>query len=520
MLSVSKYLKCSKFVFEHLRNNIVCLYHSINIKKIYGNLELLKLYRKFRKPKKVEEVLKEYAAIYRDKVLGTVIYSFNLGFLVDPYFNEDYLIKTVREKRIPSKPKITEMYLIISDRCNFRCKYCAISKNFPVRYKRSDMSWEIAKQSVNVFIKHASRVPNQRKDIVFYGGEPLLNPDIVKESIKYIRLKEQEGAFNGKVDLAVFTNGSLATSSLAQFFVENDVYVIVSLDGPKEIHNKMRVYPDGKGTFDDIIRGYNIFKEAGCNTGLSAVIGKHNIEQIEEIIKYFAGELSPVNLGLSTLHSLLFVKAEDNPAFVPYQLVSKRLINAYKIARRYGLYIEHIARKVRPFIERKVRIKECPACGALMVVAPDGQIGPCMNFLGTRRFFTGYCYDADLDLAEDSIFNDWNKRSPFNIPQCYGCREISICGGGCPYDAYVQQGDIWKPDERMCSHSKEILDWLIWELFEKVRARWYEDFIVILEPTEKEQKEMYGRIEMNAPCLPIQSYSKLGENSQGGTCEA
>ena len=504
-------MKASEFTHVFPQEDAIGLYHSLTIEVAYVNKKAFDLFLRFRNPHTVESVVSHYPSRYRNRVFHAIQQLERLGFLVPAEMSEKSLIENFKAK-MQTSLHITNMYLITSDGCNFRCRYCAILKNYPKSYRPSNMSWEIAKKAIDFFIQNTAHIKGEKKELVFYGGEPLLNPNVVVKAIKRSREIERKGLLGGPLEIVVITNGALITPELAQHFAENSVKVIVSIDGPKEIHDEMRIDTKGRGTYEEVVKGYWNCKRAGCGVGISLTVATHNVERLEEIIDFFIRELRPVNCGISSLHQLLSKDAEYESISPSVSHVSKRLIEVYEKARKQGLYMEHIARIVRPFVEKRRRSRDCPACGGLILVAPDGEIGLCANLLGTRQFFTGNISQKP-DLTKDATFNEWNKRSQFNIETCYKCPAISLCGGGCPYEAFVRYGNIWRAgDERICSHSKIVLEWLVSDLWQKAKARFKdENRFTVLKPSLKDRKLQYGKIRVSEAKLPLQSWSQYGE---------
>jgi uncharacterized protein len=102
-----------------------------------------------------------------------------------------------------------------------------------------------------------------------------------------------------------------------------------------------------------------------------------------------------------------------------------------------------------------------------VVILPDGKIGVCHAYSGTGEFFINP--DSKFDPFEHPFWKEWSKRSPLNMPQCYGCEALTICGGGCPHNADINKGSIWEIDDHFCIHAKETLNWLIWDLYEQTK---------------------------------------------------
>ena len=111
---------------------------------------------------------------------------------------------------------------------------------------------------------------------------------------------------------------------------------------------------------------------------------------------------------------------------------------------------------------------DCGVVGHQLVVAPDGRIGVCQDFIKPRTYFSRSVYDNDHHDLIDDLFADWRDRSPFFMPQCMDCPALGICGGGCPASAELKTGSRYNRDERACYHSKQILEWLVWGAYAKL----------------------------------------------------
>jgi radical SAM protein with 4Fe4S-binding SPASM domain len=356
-------------------------------------------------------------------------------------------------------------------------------------------------EGIDYFVRHAA-ANSGNKTVLFYGGEPLLNWNTVKNTIEIVRTKERE--FNGHVNLVLFTNATVVTDSIANCLASSDVFVVVSVDGPAEFHDKMRVYPSGLGSFSKTRKGYFTLRDHGCKVGISTVIGSHNVDRLDEVVQYLNREFNPVDIGLSTLH---FLPSGGNPALSGAQSTTASLIRVYEAARKHGLYVEHIMRRIRPFVEKTPRIKDCPACGGKILVAPGGKIGLCEIFTGLDKFLI-----HDSNLFSDPNYVMWNNRSQFLEESCLSCPALSLCGGGCPYDAYVLTGNLMGHDETRCVQSKQLLEWIIADLYRtlvtKLGDQRRQSEFALLVPSLQDRKLIYGNINY---ATPLDSYSTYGE---------
>ena len=352
---------------------------------------------------------------------GKLALAKDVSDLIEDFFSQSY--DTVISC---DETQFEQLYLAVSESCNYRCKYCRQDKSNETRI----MSIDEIKNAIDIFFKH-SKSP---KSVVFFGGEPLLNYIGIKFAIEYIN-QLSEG-----IKYSMVTNGSLCTKEYADFFSHNHVEVIVSLDGPEWIHNKARINKSGRGTYDESIRGYNLLKESGCVTGLTTVIGPHNENHFNELVDW-AIDLSPNSLGFCLPHGdsnnyAMRIDSFDN--------VHKHMIEAYEYLNDKGIYLVQVEQKIRAFILGLPIPYECKACGRRIVACKDNKFGICEGPITNDGAFS-----KDInDLL--SMVNLYKKSSPFAIPSCGSCIAYRVCGGSCVYDKLTRFGRPDIPDTCRC----------------------------------------------------------------------
>jgi uncharacterized protein len=143
------------------------------------------------------------------------------------------------------------------------------------------------------------------------------------------------------------------------------------------------------------------------------------------------------------------------------------MLEYFELAREDGVYEDRVMRKVRAFTNKRIHTYDCQGLGSQLVCAPDGQLGICHEGIGARQFFFGQV-SKDFDFHHNPTVNEWKTRTPLNMPQCFDCPAIGICGGGCAYGAWLRNGSIWAVDDRFCTHSLATLRWMIWDLFKNL----------------------------------------------------
>jgi len=363
------------------------------------------------------------------------------------------------------QPEITVMYLLLTNNCNLRCRYCT------VQYNLNDASIKVMdtttiKKSIQLF---KELVPSGKKaSITFFGGEPTLNPNGLQAA-----LMEISHTFTpDEIQVFMVSNGTAITEKIIDMLVQYNVFPIISIDGWQEIHDQMRVYDNDTGSYQDAIAGYNRLKDKGLNVGISTLVGKHNCEYLPEITSFFIQELKAFNLGMSLPH----IKPEA--ADVSIELLTPELISSWEIARDNNFYIMQIGKRFNALAKQKPILRSCPGSKgwSMIRILPDGTITLCENMglknkavLGNvNNSLPGMISPTPFDVINHPEIIDWNKRYPYNMNDCLICSVISICGGGCPYDDFLKTGSIHNPEQRSCYLSRHLLEWAIWDIYKRV----------------------------------------------------
>ena len=144
------------------------------------------------------------------------------------------------------------------------------------------------------------------------------------------------------------------------------------------------------------------------------------------------------------------------------------MIECYKIARRVGLYEGRMMRKIKAFVGQYFYDRDCSAVGRQIVVGPKGEIGTCAAFYKSGEYFVRPGEELKgFDPYGHPYWQEWSRRMPLNFPECLKCPALGICGGGCPYNAWVRHGSIWEIDDFFCPHALKTLEWLVWDLYDQ-----------------------------------------------------
>lgn len=362
------------------------------------------------------------------------------------FSEDDYERFTCMMKGAPIK----SMCLHISHDCNLRCKYCFASTG-DFGKGRKLMPVETGKKAIDFLLTHSGNRHNLELD--FFGGEPLMNWDAVKEIVAYARSKEAE--YNKKFRFTVTTNGMLLNDESIDYINEEMSNVVLSLDGRKCVNDAMRVTAGGKGSYDVFVPKFQKLVEKRRN-------GKYQ--------EYYArGTFTKNNLDFANdvyhiADDLGFDQLSVEPVIAdpcePYALTEEDLPKIYEEYEK--LAVEMIRRKKEEggcfnffhfmidLDQGPCAIKRLRGCGCgneYVSVTPDGDIYPCHQFVGHDEWKMGNLEDGTLDLEIKDKFGCSNIYTKEGCKDCW-CK--FYCSGGCNANNFCYNGDINKPLKLSC----------------------------------------------------------------------
>jgi len=438
--------------------NNVAFYNSLNLEVVFLKKDFI-------------EALEQDGIFHADdEETKKALYSLKeLGFLIEK--DSDGLDLFRGYSKALEDPTINILYLLLSDACNIRCRYCYFLANMPKGYKFSMMKEGTALAAIDMFArcveKSVSKGHNDQH-IILYGGEPTLNKPVVIEALKHIDVLKECGRLPKNVSITINTNGILLDKEILNQCKKSGVTVAISIDGPKEIHDSMRVYPSGEGTFDEVVESYRLAQEMGVKIGICVTVDRHNIHHMKEIVHWINKVLGAKGLGFNILIENDPNEISDDKSNYA-EVIANNLIESFKIARDIGIYEDRMMRRVKNFVEKTPVLSDCGGCGLQTVVSPDGKIGVCQAFCGQKEFFVSESLET-FEPESHPFWKQWRKRSPFSNEVCRACIAFGNCGGGCPYNAYRISGDLNALDERFCVHAKTATEFLIRDLWEQQNA--------------------------------------------------
>lgn len=348
------------------------------------------------------------------------------------------------------KSVLERLVLNISNDCNLRCKYCyASSGNYGE--ERTLMKEEVAIKTIDYFYN----IYNEINSIQFFGGEPLLNIQVIEALCEYINKKYCANEIDKPPLYAIVTNGTLISPEIFQVLSKYDIKVTVSIDGPQLIHDHLR----GEGTFEEIIRNIQYLKDNGIEVGIECTFTNyHLINDIDvtDLMEFFYEQL-----GLHVTH-IPFVAAINDDTL---QISTEALVKSYSEATRFALESlnndnykvdSYTLRLLRAIAFKKAIEVYCPAGVNTLSVSAKGDIYPCFMFTGNDEFLIGNVLENKTDSSKlFAVSNMLKKINKWSDPKCGTCWAKSLCFGCLGNDYIVSGSVVNKPN---CDFIKKLIE--------------------------------------------------------------
>ena len=447
----------SKYCHVFQREDISALVNSLTLEVVYVLTKDLSIFR---------EKLNLLEITEKDELYQVLV---SQGMLVENWEADDFAFSKM-QGQLRSEISLELLYLLVSDGCNLRCKYCfEETPSLAEPFKSTLMNKETVIKALDLFAmktKHHGN-PEKKKVIHIYGGEPMINRRAVYQAVSYTHELKVCGKLPYNCQLAIVTNGILLNEEDAKLFSKHNVTVGLSIDGPATITDFYRI-PKRHDVHvtERITAAFQMLKFNEVSVGLSVTLTPRAIEHFDEFLTFFTEGIFREADGVSIklLHITPNLELPDDY----YRSAVECQINAFKRFREIGLYEERMMRRVRAFVDQEPMYSDCGVVGRQFVIAPDGRIGVCQDFVKPRTYFPSSVYDKENHDLLEKLFVGWRERSPFFMPQCKDCVAIGICGGGCPASAELKTGSRYNLDERACHHSKQVLEWLVWDAYENL----------------------------------------------------
>lgn len=348
------------------------------------------------------------------------------------------------------KTVVKALCLHIAHDCNLACKYC-FAEEGEYHGRRALMSYEVGKKALDFLIVSSGNRRNLEVD--FFGGEPLMNWQVVKDLVAYGR--EQEKIHNKHFRFTVTTNGVLLNDEIQDFINKEMDNVVLSLDGRKEINDNMRPFRNGKGSYDLIVPKFQKLADSRNQERyyVRGTFTRNNLDFSNDVL-HFADlgfkqmSIEPVVGDESDPYA---IREEDIPKICEeYDRLAKIMIEREKEGKGFNFFHFMIDLEGGPCVSK--RLSGCGSGTEYLAVTPWGDLYPCHQFVGQEEFLMG---NVDEGITRPEIADEFRGCSVYSKDKCRDCFAKFYCSGGCMANAYNFHGTIHEAYDIGCEMQRK-----------------------------------------------------------------
>jgi uncharacterized protein len=368
-----------------------------------------------------------------DELIGEIKELRNDGQL----FTEDIYEKFVRDFK--NRITVTKaLCLNVAHDCNLACRYCFAGQG-EYQGDRALMSYETGKAALDFLIEHSGKRRNLEVD--FFGGEPLMNWEVVKKLVAYGRSQEKEK--NKNFRFTITTNGLLLNDEIIDFCNKEMTNVVLSIDGRREVNDRMRPTRNGNGSsYDIILPKYKDFakKRGDREYYLRGTFTHYNLDFAEDVLHL--ADMGFKELSMEPVVALpsdpYAIKEEDVPVLIEqYDKLAKEYVKRRKDGRGFTFFHFMIDLSGGPCVAK--RLAGCGSGTEYLAVTPWGDLYPCHQFVGEEKFVLGNVWDG---ITNTEVQEGFKHQNVYEKPKCRDCFARYYCSGGCAANSYKFHGTI------------------------------------------------------------------------------
>lgn len=365
-------------------------------------------------------------------------------------FTEDIYQPFVEKFKETRQTVVKALCLHIAHDCNLACKYC-FAEEGEYHGRRALMSFEVGKKALDFLVANSGNRVNLEVD--FFGGEPLMNWDVVKQLVEYGRSLEK--ANNKKFRFTLTTNGVLLNDEIMEYLNKEMSNVVLSLDGRKEVNDNMRPFRTGKGSYDLIVPKFQKLADSRNQTDyyVRGTFTRDNLDFSEDV-KHFA------DLGFKQMSIEPVVGPEEDPYSIrekdlpqimeEYDKLALEYIKREKEGNGFGFFHFMIDLNQGPCVYK--RLSGCGSGTEYLAVTPWGDFYPCHQFVGDEDFLMG---NVDEGIIRDDLVGKFSNCNVYSKEKCKNCFAKFYCSGGCAANSYNFHGTIHDAYDIGCEMQKK-----------------------------------------------------------------
>lgn len=352
-------------------------------------------------------------------------------------FTKDIYENIIDEFTKNRQTVVKALCLHIAHDCNLACRYC-FAEEGEYHGRRALMSYEVGKQALDFLIANSGNRKNLEVD--FFGGEPLMNWQVVKDLVAYGR--EQEKIHNKNFRFTLTTNGVLLDDEIMEFANKEMANVVLSIDGRKEVHDFMRPFRKGAGSYDLVVPKFQKFAKSRGEKSYYArgTFTRHNLDFSEDVLHladlgFDQISVEPVVADEKEEYAL---KWEDVPKICEeYDKLAKEMIKRKKEGKGFNFFHFMIDLTGGPCVYK--RLSGCGSGTEYLAVTPWGDLYPCHQFVGEEKYLMGNVWDG---VKRTDLCKEFKNCNVYAKEKCQNCFAKFYCSGGCAANSYNFHGSI------------------------------------------------------------------------------
>ena len=371
--------------------------------------------------------------------------------------NEELFTKDTYENYImdfKKRPTVVKaLCLHIAHDCNLACQYC-FAEEGEYHGRRALMSFEVGKKALDFLIANSGNRRNLEVD--FFGGEPLMNWQVVKDLVAYGR--EQEKLHDKKFRFTLTTNGVLLNDEVMEFCNREMGNVVLSIDGRKEVHDNMRPFRKGAGSYDLIVPKFQQFAESRHQDKyyVRGTFTHYNLDFSEDVLHLADLGFKQISVEpvVAEPKEPYAIREEDLPKlFEEYDKLAVEMIRRHKSGEDFNFFHFMIDLEGGPCVAK--RLSGCGSGTEYLAVTPWGDFYPCHQFVGNEKFLLG---NVDEGILNTDIRDEFKCCNVYAKEKCRKCFARFYCSGGCAANAYNFSGDICGAYDIGCELQKKRIE--------------------------------------------------------------
>lgn len=389
---------------------------------------------KYYHPVEIKSCYDEIRQLYEEKIL---------------FSDDDY----EKYAKFAVASPVKAMCLLVAQDCNLRCEYCFASTG-DYHMGRKLMDFETGKKAIDFLLEQS--VGRENLELDFFGGEPLMNFDVVKQVVEYARSKEAE--YNKKFRFTITTNGVLLDDDKIDFINREMANVVLSIDGRKEVNDKVRHRVDGTGSYDKIIGGFKKMAKARGDKEyyVRGTYTKYNLDFSEDVFHLYDEGFDQISVEPVVCESTMpyaLTEKELPRIFSEYERLADRMIENEKNGGWFNFFHFMLDLDQGPCAIK--RLRGCGSGNEYVAIDTNGDIYPCHQFVGIEKFKMG---NLDEHTFDTDMKQEFASAHVYSKPECRSCWAKFYCSGGCNANNYIYAGDIHSSHKLSCEIQKKRLE--------------------------------------------------------------